>query len=210
MEAVGMYDFQATSEDELSFGKGQIVKILSTDEDPNWYKAEKDGREGLIPKNYVQLNTVDWYQGKMSRAKAEDLLKNQKFDGAFLVRDSESSPGDFSLSVKFQDSVQHFKVLRDGAGKYFLWLVKFSSLNEMIKYHKTSSVSRGQKIFLREPETVIAKFDFQPQEQGELGLTKGDEVVVLDKSDANWWKGRNKRTNEEGLFPVPYVAVKDS
>ncbi len=36
--------------------------------------------------------------------------------------------------------VQHFKVLRDDAGKYFLWVVKFNSLNELIQYHKTSSV----------------------------------------------------------------------
>ena len=63
---------------------------------------------------------------------------------------------------RFQDSVQHFKVLRDGAGKYFLWLVKFNSLNEMIKYHKNSSVSRGQKIFLREPETVRISFPLSP------------------------------------------------
>lgn len=41
-----------------------------------------------------------WYYKKISRAKAEDILKQEKYDGAFLVRDSESSPGDFSLSVK--------------------------------------------------------------------------------------------------------------
>ena len=56
---------------------------------------------------------------------------------------------------------------------------------------------------------VVAKFDFEAQEQGELGLSKGDEITVLDKSDANWWKGRNKRTNKEGLFPVPYVVTKE-
>lgn len=25
------------------------------DADPNWYKAELDGREGLVPKNYVSM-----------------------------------------------------------------------------------------------------------------------------------------------------------
>ena len=39
------------------------------------------------------------------------------FSGAFVVRVSESSPGDFSLSVKCGDGVQHFKVLRDAQGK---------------------------------------------------------------------------------------------
>lgn len=40
-----------------------------------------------------------WYYGRITRADAEKLLCN-KHDGAFLIRISESSPGDFSLSVK--------------------------------------------------------------------------------------------------------------
>lgn len=51
--------------------------------------------------------------------------------------------------------------------------------------------------------TVIAAFDFEPQEAGELSLHKGDVIKVLDKSDANWWKG--ECNGKEGMFPVPYV-----
>lgn len=40
-----------------------------------------------------------WYYGRITRADAEKLLMN-KHEGAFLIRVSESSPGDFSLSVK--------------------------------------------------------------------------------------------------------------
>ena len=67
-----------------------------------------------------------------------------------------------SLS-RFGGGVQHFKVLRDGAGKYFLWVVKFNSLNQLVDYHRTSSVSRTQTIYLRDmvPEVrsaVIHRF----------------------------------------------------
>lgn len=48
------------------------------------------------------------------------------------------------------DGVQHFKVLRDAAGKFFLWVVKFNSLNELVEYHRTSSVSRSQNVMLRD------------------------------------------------------------
>lgn len=42
------------------------------------------------------------YLGKISRADAEALLlRPGNGDGAFLVRQSESSPGDFSISVRF-------------------------------------------------------------------------------------------------------------
>lgn len=40
-----------------------------------------------------------WYYGRITRADAEKLLAN-KPEGGFLIRISESSPGDFSLSVK--------------------------------------------------------------------------------------------------------------
>lgn len=54
--------------------------------------------------------------------------------------------------------MQHFKVLRDAQGKFFLWVVKFNSLNELVEYHRTASVSRSQDVKLRDmvPEEVIA------------------------------------------------------
>lgn len=43
--------------------------------------------------------SFSWYYGRITRADAEKLLAN-KPEGGFLIRISESSPGDFSLSVK--------------------------------------------------------------------------------------------------------------
>ena len=60
--------------------------------------------------------------------------------------------------------MQHFKVLRDGAGKYFLWVVKFNSLNELVEYHRSSSVSRSQVIYLKDmigvDEGEVIQFNF--------------------------------------------------
>ena len=205
MEAVALHDFNATAEDELSFKKDSIVKVLNTEEDKHWYRAEG----GLVPYNYIQMKEHNWYHGRITRAKAEDLLIQQPHDGAFLIRDSESTPapGDFSLSVKFENCVQHFKVLRDGTGKYFLWCVRFNSINQLIDYHRTSSVSKTQSIYLRDMVAEVTKvqalFDFATKESDELQFRKGDIITVLNKSDKNWWKG--SCNGREGLFPVPYV-----
>lgn len=67
-----------------------------------------------------------------------------------------------SSCLRFGNDVQHFKVLRDGAGKYFLWVVKFNSLNELVDYHRTTSVSRNQQIFLRDIEQVPQVCQFLP------------------------------------------------
>uniref|UniRef100_A0A1I7ZKU7 Growth factor receptor-bound protein 2 n=1 Tax=Steinernema glaseri TaxID=37863 RepID=A0A1I7ZKU7_9BILA len=214
MEAVADHDFVATVRDELSFKKGQVLKILNKDEDPHWYKAEIDGQEGFVPSNYITLRDHSWWMGKIRRCDAEALLlRSHNKDGAFLARMSESAPSDFSLSVRYQDSVQHFKVLRDkGSGKYYLWQVKFNSLNELIDYHRSASVSRTHTILLQnmDAETanqtplVQAMFDFKPQEEGELAFKRGEIITVTNRSDENWWEGTlNNRT---GLFPATYVV----
>lgn len=100
MEAIAKYDFKATADDELSFKRGDILKVLNEECDQNWYKAELNGKDGFIPKNYIEMKPHPWFFGKIPRAKAEEMLSKQRHDGAFLIRESESAPGDFSLSVK--------------------------------------------------------------------------------------------------------------
>ena len=38
-------------------------------------------------------------------------------------------------------------------------------------------------------QIYTAAYDFQPQEEGEIELKRGDRIRMLDQSDANWWKG---------------------
>ena len=53
------------------------------------------------------------------------------------------------------------------SGKFFLWVVKFNSLNELVEYHHSASVSRSQDIKLKEmvPDEFLvqALYDFTPQ-----------------------------------------------
>lgn len=206
MEAVAKHDFTATAVDELSFRKMQLLKILNMEDDQNWYRAELEGKEGLIPSNYIEMKNHDWYFGKITRADAERVLRN-KPEGGFLIRVSESSPSDFSLSVKCSDGVQHFKVLRDSQGKFFLWVVKFNSLNELVDYHRTASVSRSQDVRLKDviPEEYLAQavYDFGAQEPGELEFKRGDIITVTNRTDKHWWHG--ELAGRKGLFPASYV-----
>ncbi|KAM4716840.1 GRB2-related adapter protein 2a [Anableps anableps] len=145
MEARGKYDFTATSDDELSFRKGDILKVINLEDD--WCKAEMNGQEGYIPKNYIDLQTPDWFKEDASRSQAEELLRHKSV-GDFVIRGCQSSPGDFSISVKHENDVQHFKVMRDNKGQYFLWSEKFTSLNKLVEFYKTTSISKTRQIFL--------------------------------------------------------------
>ncbi|XP_011429051.1 growth factor receptor-bound protein 2-like isoform X2 [Crassostrea angulata] len=218
MEAIAKHDFRATADDELSFAKNNILKILSMDDDQNWFKAELDGKEGYVPNNYIEMKPHPWFAGKIPRLEAERRLLEKDArgnyihpDGAFLLRNSESAPGEFSISVKVREAVQHFKVLRDGVGKYYLWVDKYNSVNDLIEFHKTSSVVRGQNIKLVDlgkKKRATAQYEFKAETEEELGFSKGDVVTILEEVDSNWWKG--ELHGQEGLFPAAYVRVLDS
>ena len=51
---VGKYDYDSRTDDDLSFKKGDLVYIISTDEGDWWFaRAKEGGKEGYIPSNYV-------------------------------------------------------------------------------------------------------------------------------------------------------------
>lgn len=147
MEAVAKFDFTASGEDELSFHTGDVLKILSNQEE--WFKAELGSQEGYVPKNFIDIQFPEWFHEGLSRHQAENLLMGKEV-GFFIIRASQSSPGDFSISVRHEDDVQHFKVMRDNKGNYFLWTEKFPSLNKLVDYYRTNSISRQKQIFLRD------------------------------------------------------------
>ncbi|OWF47609.1 growth factor receptor-bound protein 2-like [Mizuhopecten yessoensis] len=230
MEAKAIYDFEPSNDDEMGFKDKDMLLIVDLQSDENWWKAlhpdNPSERFGMVPMNRVKMLPHNWYAGRISRKQAEDqLLKGNLPDGAFLLRDSESSPGDFSLSVRFKSKIQHFKILRDGSGKFFLWVVKFTSINKLIEHHKTCSVSRTETILLKDapkdgqqtqevqkPEKVVEKvtclYDFNPADEEELKFSKGDILEVLEKDLDSWWKGKHTKTGQTGLFPINYVKLK--
>jgi len=57
-----------------------------------------------------------WFHGHISGKEAEkSLMDNGKY-GSYLVRESQSKPGDFVLSVKCEDKVTHVKIRRNVSG----------------------------------------------------------------------------------------------
>lgn len=218
MEAQAKHDFvpQNTESDELAFRKGDKMLILNYGDPVQWYQAEIGGEIGLVPGNYIDVDVPKWYMGRISRSTAEQMLQGNKFEGAFLVRLSESSPTDFSLSVKCGHSVQHFRILKDSENKYFLWSTRFDSLNKLVDYYRNETVSRTHQIFLRDMDSdhqfiAEALYDFAPQDVqdgvSELAFQKGDLITVCETSDDLWWGGCiGDRT---GFFPRSYVRPLD-
>ena len=52
-----LFDFVAQEDNELSFNRGDLIKITdSTNQD--WWNGKIDNREGMFPANYIQPITT--------------------------------------------------------------------------------------------------------------------------------------------------------
>lgn len=208
MEAVARHDFIANERNELSFQKGDVLNVLNFGDDVSWYTAEFNGQTGMVPGNYIDVNAPRWYLGRVSRATAENILGTRS-EGAFLVRLSESSPRDFSLSVNC-GPVQHFRILKDSSFKYALWHDKFDSINQLVEHYKKVPVNNSEnaRVVLVEDQIVVkAIYDFEPKDtneaETELAFQKGDIITVFDDQDNHWWGG--SIGDRRGYFPRLYV-----
>lgn len=207
MEARGKFDFNGTAEDELSFRKGDILKIHGSQDD--WFKAELHGHEGYIPKNYVERQTPSWFKETASRGSAEELLMSQEV-GAFLIRGSQSSPGDFSISVRHEYDVQHFKVMKDNKGHYYLWTERFTSLNKLVDFYKTSSISKQREIFLRDESDAEPRAP-QPKSQPDVrpppgGGYGGPQSSTQHRNTADHNQKSKRGSVEDKANTVPHAG----
>ncbi|KAJ2550751.1 hypothetical protein EV175_003952, partial [Coemansia sp. RSA 1933] len=50
-----------------------------------------------------------------------------------------------------------------------------------------------------------ALYTFNGEGGEDLPFQKDDMIEVLDCADANWWRGKNLSTDEDGLFPACLV-----
>ncbi len=76
--------------------------------------------------------------------------------GSYLIRDSETLPGDYSLSVKDVDRVRHYKVRRLENGSFFVTRrITFATISELVMYYQQQS--DGLCVELREPCSLMEK-----------------------------------------------------
>ncbi|XP_012677753.1 tyrosine-protein kinase Lck [Clupea harengus] len=144
---VALYNYEPNHSDDLGFEKGDKLKLIHRD-DPEWFMAESliTGQRGYVPHNFVaKLNTVEtetWFFKNLSRNDANrQLLAPGNTQGSFLIRESETTPGSFSLSVRDMDQnsgdvVKHYRIRNiDDGGYYITTRISFTSLSELVKHY---------------------------------------------------------------------------
>uniref|UniRef100_A0A672INX7 Growth factor receptor bound protein 14 n=1 Tax=Salarias fasciatus TaxID=181472 RepID=A0A672INX7_SALFA len=86
--------------------------------------------------------TQPWFHGKLAREEAQRLITQQGLiDGVFLLRDSQSNPKTFVLSLCHTQKIKHFQILPvDDEGDLFYslddGLTRFTDLIQLVEFYQ--------------------------------------------------------------------------
>ncbi|OON19824.1 SH3 domain protein, partial [Opisthorchis viverrini] len=93
-----------------------------------------------------------WFWGSISRAECESMLTQFGKPGEFVIRDSESHPGDLTVTMNAGSKARNFKV-RMERGQYHIGQKVFPSVNELIQHYCTHPIfkNESEKLYLTRP-----------------------------------------------------------
>ena len=204
---IGLYDYEARAENDLSFKKGDILEILDCKTYDGWWIAEHfdyqqhKKRTGYIPSTYVaKLQSIEsnsWYFANLKRMEAEKLLLlNCNKHGSYLIRPSDGSNHSYSLSLRDTSSVKHYRIRRlDQDGTYYIARrLTFKTLNELVEYY--TKLPDGLCVQLGEPCVKM-----------ELPLTDGLTYKQVDSYETERHHFKLIRKCGQGQFGDVYEGL---
>ncbi|KAH8266470.1 hypothetical protein KR044_001515 [Drosophila immigrans] len=94
-----------------------------------------------------------WYYGAITRSQCDTVLNGHGHDGDFLIRDSETNMGDYSVSLKAPGRNKHFRVHVE-QNMYCIGQRKFHSLDQLVDHYQRAPIytnKQGEKLYLVRP-----------------------------------------------------------
>uniref|UniRef100_A0A1I7XVD4 SH3 domain-containing protein n=1 Tax=Heterorhabditis bacteriophora TaxID=37862 RepID=A0A1I7XVD4_HETBA len=153
------YDYLAQEDQELTIKKNERLRLI--DDSKNWWKVVNETNNiGFVPSNYVRKESlVDKARGTI-----KGFTKSRPRAPDFVPEDSSSVLGTVCDSRPvFSTTSNH----QSKVGQISPDLAKPSVMNVR----------------------ALVKFAYEPRLEDELRLTKGETIIVIDKSSDGWWKG---------------------
>lgn len=136
---IAKHDYVTDQPGQLSIRKGDKLKISRRSENGDWCEGTSVlGEIGWVPASYIakldSLEKHSWFHGNITRAEAE-LSLSSGINGSFLLRESESKPGQFSISLRYDGRVFHYRIHSQNSMYYVTPESKFETLAKLVVHH---------------------------------------------------------------------------
>lgn len=199
---VALGSFPVGEQTELSLRLGEPLTIVS--EDGDWWSvvSEVSGRGYSVPSVHVAKISHGWLYEGLSREKAEELLLQPgNLGGAFLIRESQTRRGCYSLSIRLSrpaswDRIRHYRIHNlDNGWLYISPRLTFPSLQALVDHY--SELADDICCLLKEPCAL--------RRNSPLPVKAIPPPVTVETKPINW-----KELDSNLLFSGPSATGEDS
>ncbi|OWK54127.1 Proto-oncogene tyrosine-protein kinase Yrk [Lonchura striata] len=221
---IALYDYEARTEDDLTFQKGEKFHIINNTEG-DWWEARSlsSGATGYIPSNYVapvdSIQAEEWYFGKIGRKDAErQLLCHGNSRGTFLIRESETTKGAYSLSIRDWDEakgdhVKHYKIRKlDSGGYYITTRAQFNTIQQLVQHYieRAAGLCCRLAVPCHKGTPRLADLSVKTKDVWEIPRESLQLLKKLGNGQFGevwmgraWWASQGKRQGGHGGTPRP-------
>lgn len=151
-------------------------KLILVDDTKEWWMVQNSrNKSGYVPSNYVKRSKPSFFSSLKSTLGRKH--KNEsKCVGSPVVSRNGNNAGMGALPLPPADT------------------------------GSDQNSTNSDNVQVCDPvQPAFVKYNYTAQQQDELSLTKGETVMVLEKSSDGWWNGR--KGNSSGWFPSNYVEI---
>ncbi|XP_053316564.1 SH3 domain-containing protein 19 isoform X2 [Spea bombifrons] len=216
--ALVLHDFIGDHPDDLSLTSGDIVYVLER-LDHEWYRGKCKGSTGIFPANHVRVlvDIPDKMHSKIPSSTS--ISKGPRCMARFEFIGDQKDELSFSEGelIALKEYINDEWAKGELKGKTGIFPINFVEIIEDLPASGpnkfTSDVGNSQKNKLSGPvaqnstseEWGEALYDFAAEAEDDLPFKKGDKILLLERLDAEWYKGR--LNGREGMLPAAFVQI---
>ncbi|XP_037610883.1 dynamin-binding protein isoform X2 [Sebastes umbrosus] len=179
-QARALMSLHAQLNEELDFREGDLIIITGLPE-PGWFQGELDGRRGIFPEGFVEL------EGSL-RSPQEPL----DYTGQYLNSDSEQ--------LSYEDSYDAGEGTEEES-------VEEGEVFMREEEEQKEAVVEEEDEEEEDGVYVVALYEFRAMEPGELDFDMGDRIRLLNTLEDGWLEGELR--GRRGIFPHRFVKMED-
>ncbi|KAG1709767.1 1-phosphatidylinositol 4,5-bisphosphate phosphodiesterase gamma-1 [Nymphon striatum] len=204
--------FFVLNANKLHYSEDQSERIHNREETED--ESNSSGPPEGTPIEELHLEER-WFHGKLAggRAKAEALLNEYSNlgDGTFLVRESETFVGDYTLSFWRQGRVNHCRIksrLDHGQNKFYLIdTVMFDSLYSLIVHYQSHPL-RSQEFYMNLNEPVPQPNRHENKDWFHCNLERAEAEEMLKRVPYDGAFLIRRTWNDDSNFAISFRAEK--